>query len=79
MDKEAEPQMVENVTPIGQRRTLLELNEDTCRWPIGDPGTADFFFCGGQALTVLPYCAYHARIAYQPPNHRNRDKRMFRG
>ena len=46
---EAEPELVENVVPIGQRRTLLELNEATCRWPIGDPGSQDFFFCGGPA------------------------------
>jgi GcrA cell cycle regulator len=75
---EAEPEVVENVVPIGQRRTLLELNEGTCRWPIGDPGATDFFFCGGPAHTAGPYCAYHSRIAYQPTNMR-RDRRLFRG
>ena len=65
---EPEPELLDNVIPIGQRRTLLELTEETCRWPIGDPGSADFFFCGGQSLTSLPYCAYHSRVAYQPPN-----------
>ncbi|ARP98655.1 GcrA family cell cycle regulator [Pseudorhodoplanes sinuspersici] len=75
-DYEVEPEQapVENVVPMGQRRTLLELNEQTCRWPIGDPATQDFYFCGGHALTSLPYCAYHSRIAYQPPAAR-RDKR----
>jgi GcrA cell cycle regulator len=63
---------------MGQRRTLLELTEETCRWPIGDPGQADFFFCGGRTITSLPYCAYHSRVAYQPPNLR-RDRRPFRG
>ena len=38
-DPEPEPELIENIIPIGQRRTLLELNEDTCRWPIGDPAT----------------------------------------
>jgi len=71
---EAEPAQVENVVPIGQRRTLLELNERTCKWPIGDPATSEFYFCGGNAMTGLPYCAYHSRIAYQPPAAR-RDKR----
>ena len=71
---ETEQAPVENVIPMGQRRTLLELNEQTCRWPIGDPATQDFYFCGGHALTALPYCAYHSRIAYQPPAAR-RDKR----
>jgi GcrA cell cycle regulator len=71
---EAEPELLDNVIPIGQRRNLLELTEDTCRWPIGDPGSPEFFFCGGQALTSLPYCAYHSRVAYQPANLR-RDRR----
>jgi GcrA cell cycle regulator len=73
-EADAEPTPVENVIPIGQRRTLLELNEQTCRWPIGDPATQDFYFCGGNAVASLPYCAYHSRVAYQPPAAR-RDKR----
>jgi GcrA cell cycle regulator len=74
-----EPELVDNVIPMGQRRNLLELTEDTCRWPIGDPGSADFFFCGGQTVTSLPYCAYHSRVAYQPANDRRRDRRPLRG
>jgi GcrA cell cycle regulator len=77
-DIEPEPELIDNVIPLGQRRSLLELTEETCRWPIGDPGQADFFFCGGQAITGLPYCAYHSRVAYQPANLR-RDRRPFRG
>jgi GcrA cell cycle regulator len=76
--EEAEPELLENIIPIGQRRTLLELNEQTCRWPIGDPGGGDFFFCGGNAVTGLPYCAFHSRVAYQPANDRRRDKRPLR-
>jgi GcrA cell cycle regulator len=76
---EAEPELVDNVIPIGQRRTLLELTEVTCHWPIGDPGSADFFFCGGQSVTNLPYCAYHSRIAYQPANVRRDRRPPFRG
>src|SRR5256714_10279123 len=30
-EAEAEPEPIENIIPIGQRRTLLELTEDTCR------------------------------------------------
>ena len=76
-EPEAEPEPIDNVIPLGQRRSLIELSEETCRWPIGDPGSPDFFFCGGHALTGLPYCSYHSRIAYQPPNAR-RDRRPFR-
>ena len=70
MELEPDPVPYDNVIPIGQRRTLLELNEDTCRWPIGDPGSAEFFFCGGNTVTSLPYCAYHSRVAYQPAGSR---------
>jgi GcrA cell cycle regulator len=75
MEAEPEQEFIENVIPIGQRRTLLELNEDTCRWPIGDPATQDFYFCGGKPLTGLPYCSHHSRAAYQPASDRRRDRK----
>jgi GcrA cell cycle regulator len=78
-EAEPEPEIIENVVPLGQRRTLLELNEDTCRWPIGDPGSAEFYFCGGQSITTGPYCGYHSRIAYQPANLRRDRRPPFRG
>jgi GcrA cell cycle regulator len=77
-DPEPEPEPIENIIPIGQRCTLVELTEDKCRWPIGDPGQPDFFFCGGKATTGMPYCGYHSRIAYQPVTDRRREKRPMR-
>ena len=76
-DVEAEPDPIafDNVVPMNQRRTLLELTEDTCHWPVGDPGSTEFFFCGGKALGGLPYCAHHSRVAYQPAGDRRRDRR----
>ncbi|TAK48559.1 MAG: GcrA cell cycle regulator [Xanthobacteraceae bacterium] len=76
---EADPVTYDNIVPLGQRRTLMELNEDTCRWPVGDPGSPDFFFCGGKSLTSLPYCAHHSRIAYQPVSDRRRVNRSVQG
>jgi GcrA cell cycle regulator len=78
IEVENEPELIDNIIPIGQRRTLLELNEQTCRWPVGDPGSGDFFFCGGNTIACLPYCAYHSRIAYQPAADRRRDRRAMR-
>jgi GcrA cell cycle regulator len=75
---EAEPEVVDNVIPMGQRRTLLELSEQTCRWPIGDPGDAGFFFCGGQTVMTFPYCSHHCRVAYQPASPRRDRKPQFR-
>lgn len=36
----------------------------TCCWPLGDPGTKDFTFCGGDPMSGKPYCAAHAALAY---------------
>jgi GcrA cell cycle regulator len=46
--------------------SLLELSEQSCRWPISTPGAADFCFCGNTPLEGLPYCAGHTRLAYRP-------------
>jgi GcrA cell cycle regulator len=76
-EAEPEPELIE--IPLEQRRHLLELSEKTCRWPIGDPGSPEFFFCGGDTVNELPYCSYHSRVAYQPAHDRRREKRAFRG
>ena len=78
IETDVEPELIENIIPIGQRRTILELTELTCRWPVGDPGAGDFFFCGGNTVSGVPYCAYHSRVAYQPITDRRRDKRPLR-
>lgn len=66
------PDPVANVIPMADRCTILDLTEFTCRWPVGDPGKPDFFYCGSHTKIGLPYCAYHARIAYQPVQDRRR-------
>jgi GcrA cell cycle regulator len=58
--------------PESQRVSIMELRDTTCRWPIGDPSKPDFAFCGGRAVTGLPYCGHHCRIAYQPAAERRR-------
>ena len=73
-EPEPDPVAFDNVVPMSQRRTLLELTEDTCHWPIGDPSSSEFFFCGGKAVASLPYCAHHSRVAYQPASERRRQQ-----
>ena len=51
--------------PRHQRRSLLELNDETCSWPVGDPRSSRFFFCGAQPLCNKPYCAAHCARAYR--------------
>ncbi len=58
------------VIDSAQRCSLLELTQSACRWPVSDPGAADFSFCGNEAHTGFPYCAAHARMAYRFPTRR---------
>ncbi len=46
---------------------LLELTEKVCKWPIGDPQEADFYFCGKDSPQGVPYCPEHVGMAYQSP------------
>ena len=52
--------------PRAQRRSLLQLNWRTCRWPVGDPARSDFFFCGAVPLDGETYCAAHCARAVRP-------------
>ncbi len=61
---------------VSERVTIMDLRESMCRWPMGDPTSPDFRFCGGRAITGLPYCTHHAQIAYQPAAERRRDRRV---
>jgi GcrA cell cycle regulator len=46
--------------------TVLTLGAKMCKWPIGDPSSDSFSFCGRRADDGTPYCVEHARVAYQP-------------
>jgi GcrA cell cycle regulator len=70
------PTAEELVIPLKERRTIQTLTECSCRWPIGDPQMADFHFCGKQKVTGLPYCEFHARRAFQPPQTRRREREL---
>jgi len=51
---------------FGTPCALLALSDTTCRWPIGDPASSDFMFCGAAPFEARPYCLAHCRIAYRP-------------
>jgi len=65
---------VREVEKHAKRLTLMELTERTCKWPIGDPATDDFWFCGLPSLPGKPYCEAHVGVAFQPMSAR-RDRR----
>ncbi len=50
-------------TPQEQRRSLLQLSRRDCRWPVGYPGEADFFFCGAQKYKGASYCLRHYLVS----------------
>ena len=50
-----------------QRVGFAEIREANCRWPLGDPLSEDFAYCGLQPARGRSYCAGHCRMAYQPP------------
>ena len=75
IDAVPRPMIVEEadvVVPISRRLSLTQLGERTCKWPIGDPLTDDFHFCGHEPRDGSPYCGYHSRLAFQPASERRR-------
>jgi len=74
---EISPEALASVREVEKRArklTLMELTERTCKWPIGDPATEDFWFCGLPSLPGKPYCEAHVGVAFQPMSAR-RDRR----
>ena len=65
---------VREVEKTAKRISLMELTERTCKWPIGDPATDDFWFCGLAVQQGKPYCEAHVGVAFQPMSNR-RDRR----
>jgi GcrA cell cycle regulator len=75
---EAEPEAFESVVvPMSLRVTIVELKEAMCRWPLGDPASSEFRYCGSPAASG-PYCAYHGSLAYQPAHDRRRERDRLR-
>ena len=49
-------------------KNLEELDENSCKWPIGHPNEKSFYFCGRSSLKDFSYCKLHLLYAYQPKN-----------
>ena len=47
-------------------KQLEELDEKTCKWPIGHPNESSFYFCGRSSLKDFSYCKLHLLYAFQP-------------
>ncbi len=74
---EISPETLASVREVEKRArklTLMDLTERTCKWPIGDPATEAFWFCGLPSVPGKPYCEAHVSVAFQPMSAR-RDRR----
>lgn len=69
-------EVIESAPLTCERVTIMELKENMCRWPLGDPSQPEFRFCGGRSTPGAAYCPHHSQIAYQPVNDRRRDRRI---
>lgn len=63
-ERQAAPLIEDYAIPTPQRKTIFELSPHDCRWPVGEPKSDLFFFCGAVAEDDKPYCPSHCRRAY---------------
>ena len=54
-------------------KSLEELTDETCKWPIGHPNEEKFYFCGRKPEGDFPYCKLHVLYAFQPKNQKDDD------
>ena len=54
----------------GEYATIMTIRDHMCKWPIGDPASSDFRFCGRKIKDNEPYCEAHCNVAYQPSRRR---------
>ena len=66
---------LDQLYPGIDRPTMSSIGGSQCKWPIGDPTSEDFHFCGQSTSQGKPYCAYHSQIAFQPNTARREPKR----
>jgi GcrA cell cycle regulator len=60
-------------SPAPMVRHFPRATARTCCWPLGEPGTAGFRFCAGDAMLGKPYCTDHAAVAYVKSRDRRED------
>lgn len=51
----------------GSNTSLTDLDNHTCRWPLGDPKDENFHFCGKKVRIGQTYCEEHSAVAYVKP------------
>ena len=62
--------IIENDFEAENPKKLEELDESSCKWPVGHPEEKNFYFCGRSSLKDFSYCKLHLLYAYQPKGRR---------
>ena len=65
--------IIENDFEPENPKQLEELDENSCKWPIGHPDEKSFYFCGRNSLKDFSYCKLHLLYAYQPKGKKDED------
>lgn len=63
--------------PNGEYATILTIRDHMCKWPIGDPSSSEFRFCGRKIKAGEPYCEAHCSVAYQPSRRRGSSQKAL--
>src|SRR5271167_4946356 len=79
LPRERKPTWLFAEAQVGEmlRVGLEDIREGPCRWPLGDPTSEDFVYCGVETAKGRSYCAGHCRMAYKPPNSRVWDGQRY--
>ena len=64
VEREPVVEVVDSAIPAWQRRTIQEVTDYQCKYPVGDPKDPDFFFCGAPIREGEVYCTAHYQRCY---------------
>jgi len=64
------PKPAQAVKTYNGNAKLTDLDNHTCRWPLGDPKDENFHFCGRRVKVGQTYCEEHAALAYVKPSNK---------
>lgn len=56
----------------GEPVQIMDLRDYMCKWPLGDPSSESFRYCGHRKHGGAPYCEAHVKLAYMPSTPRLR-------
>lgn len=68
----------DHAIPLAQRRSLAAIKDNECHFPVGDPNSAEFFYCGAPVEGELAYCRTHHQRMFTAPRPRPKPHPIYR-